>query len=101
MDPQPRSVYQELSATIGKLWATYSEELVGDIGEKIAHLVDLFPKLDVATRWSSTYYMIERACKLQKGLDRVTANIKELPVYEMQEENCMYLVEVINFLEPP
>lgn len=63
-------------------------------------LPNLLSQLDVPTRWSSCYHMIKRCIVLQKGLDFVTANLKELRQYELAEEEWNLLSEIVNFLEP-
>lgn len=68
--------------------------------EEIKSLINLIPQLDVPTRWSSCYFMIERALKLQKGLDHVAANLKELRQFELQEDDWKRLQEVLCFLKP-
>jgi len=68
---------------------------------EIEELSKLVPQLDVVTRWSSVFFMIERALKLRQGLDYAVFVIKELRVTHLiQPDEWLLLEEIFEFLKP-
>ncbi|KAJ8937950.1 hypothetical protein NQ318_013207 [Aromia moschata] len=56
-------------------------------------------KMDVATRWNSTFYMFERLLKLQESVT-VTIGLLHNPVELLTEEEWNSLSEMCNVLKP-
>lgn len=75
----------------------YEREELFAAGEDIINS-DLLPILDCPTRWSSTYFFLKRALKLQAAINEI-AKDQDLRKNELQQEEWDILKEVFNFLE--
>jgi len=60
----------------------------------------LAPVLDVPTRWSSTFYLLERALKIRAGLDQMTALHRDFRTFELSDQDWKEVKEILEYLRP-
>jgi hypothetical protein len=78
--------------------SSLARENIKDLQAEQGIQLPLFPVQDVATRWNSTYLMLERAFHLKRSLQIYTANNDDLSILSANQWNLCE--KILRILQP-